>query len=676
MQGVNLSTVRCAAEKCRPEECCEMKPEVGVAPEPVYVNASKEQQDPKVVQIGNGWRQGPGACTSTSGLTVCKLGQHAGWPACGASTSLLGLNRARSCCGDLAFGIGAVAAQHSLLWSWQYCFVWIAPGKRCSDMVGAKKGFYGEWSGTLTALGEVNVSARDTSTAYCFADSTAKTVHAQPTEDRNPQAECSTFATETACPKPRCAWWEECMDVPKKWPDGVVPFFLDRCELHGGEDASDDIDCGASAEDARPWVQEAMRRIEAVSCIKFKEIADPLAAPGNATAERTQALAVIVERDVPRLRIFVPAKWTAGSDDERSTFCNGAADVGASTTAFMAVSEACNHYQVQFPAGVPALVHELMHVLGFRHEHVRPDRNSQLTVNEDNIDTAEMTKFAIRPGIDWWNIVGGSDKWFDQLDFTSIMMYNSFQESRDEEKPTMTRKNGSTWCASRRLSPADVARLQSYYGCQEGLAGCEGDDILDGGKLCTCKAKHNLYGLKCGGCTVRKQCENTKCQIENECDVPKTCDRPRECSKPKSCKVKLDSKNWWKVWDHWEMIKDGAKCGWERVKNGAECGWSRVTSATDCGVEHVKSAALCGFKEGFGVAECGYQQAKRASNCGREWVKDAGQCGGTFVACGADKVEASINYAKSTAKCGWDGATTVPRAVASSLKCAVAKRVT
>ena len=42
-------------------------------------------------------------------------------------------------------------------------------------------------------------------------------------------------------------------------------------------------------------------------------------------------------------------------------------------------------------------VHELLHTLGFVHEHTRPDRDDFISVNMDNIEPGEEKNFEKRP---------------------------------------------------------------------------------------------------------------------------------------------------------------------------------------------------------------------------------------------------------------------------------------
>ena len=42
-------------------------------------------------------------------------------------------------------------------------------------------------------------------------------------------------------------------------------------------------------------------------------------------------------------------------------------------------------------------VHELVHTLGFVHEHTRPDRDNFISVNTDNIEPGKEKNFEKRP---------------------------------------------------------------------------------------------------------------------------------------------------------------------------------------------------------------------------------------------------------------------------------------
>ena len=39
------------------------------------------------------------------------------------------------------------------------------------------------------------------------------------------------------------------------------------------------------------------------------------------------------------------------------------------------------------------MAHEIMHALGFYHEHMRPDRDDYVTINENNIKAAMIHNF-------------------------------------------------------------------------------------------------------------------------------------------------------------------------------------------------------------------------------------------------------------------------------------------
>ncbi len=66
---------------------------------------------------------------------------------------------------------------------------------------------------------------------------------------------------------------------------------------------------------------------------------------------------------------------------------------------------------------VSVLIHELMHALGFLHEQNRFDRNTYVTIFEDNIDPSALSQFQIAPD-------ASGD--FGEYDLESIMHYGRF----------------------------------------------------------------------------------------------------------------------------------------------------------------------------------------------------------------------------------------------------------
>lgn len=68
--------------------------------------------------------------------------------------------------------------------------------------------------------------------------------------------------------------------------------------------------------------------------------------------------------------------------------------------------------------------HELMHALGISHEHNRPDRDSYLTINWENISTHLKNDFA---KVNHFSV----NKMLDVYDFNSIMHYSSYAGSNN-----------------------------------------------------------------------------------------------------------------------------------------------------------------------------------------------------------------------------------------------------
>ncbi|KAH6942615.1 hypothetical protein HPB50_008452 [Hyalomma asiaticum] len=106
------------------------------------------------------------------------------------------------------------------------------------------------------------------------------------------------------------------------------------------------------------------------------------------------------------------------------------------------------------------IIHELLHTVGFYHEHTRPDRDKYVTVFLKNVIPGQLHQFAkidrkeIRP--------------LGPFDYDSIMLYGSDAFSRSEDLHTMVKKDGSLLTAvylKTGLSDRDVRRIKNVYNC-------------------------------------------------------------------------------------------------------------------------------------------------------------------------------------------------------------------
>lgn len=106
---------------------------------------------------------------------------------------------------------------------------------------------------------------------------------------------------------------------------------------------------------------------------------------------------------------------------------------------------------------VGQILHELMHVLGFLHEHSRADRSRFLRVHWANIQTNRKNQFQ--------KIAGElSVAVATPFDFDSVLLYPATAFSKNG-RPTLTKRDGSYYFANRdRLSPGDVAKVEALYG--------------------------------------------------------------------------------------------------------------------------------------------------------------------------------------------------------------------
>ena len=108
-----------------------------------------------------------------------------------------------------------------------------------------------------------------------------------------------------------------------------------------------------------------------------------------------------------------------------------------------------------------SIIHELGHVLGLWHQHVRPDRGSYIELLWDNIRPEARMAFDILPLIHL--------KTFHiKYDYGSIMHYSTFAFSRNK-RPTMLPKKVHNETIGQRLRPSqsDYLEIRFLYRCQK-----------------------------------------------------------------------------------------------------------------------------------------------------------------------------------------------------------------
>ncbi|GFO38887.1 metalloendopeptidase [Plakobranchus ocellatus] len=111
------------------------------------------------------------------------------------------------------------------------------------------------------------------------------------------------------------------------------------------------------------------------------------------------------------------------------------------------------------------IMHELLHTLGFYHEHSRFDRDESVSIDLTNVDSGSTINF---DKMDAFEISLQNTPY----DFDSIMSYDPYTLAVDGSRPVMVPLPGKADAVFQMgqrlwLSNLDVLRIQRLYGCQE-----------------------------------------------------------------------------------------------------------------------------------------------------------------------------------------------------------------
>ncbi|KAM9408252.1 hatching enzyme 1.2-like [Pholidichthys leucotaenia] len=100
--------------------------------------------------------------------------------------------------------------------------------------------------------------------------------------------------------------------------------------------------------------------------------------------------------------------------------------------------------------------HEVLHALGFHHEHVRSDRDQHVRILTQNI----------RPGFESNFRIDNTNNLGTPYDFNSIMHYSKFAFSRNGKPTIVARSNPNlSFGQAPQMSANDTARVNKLYQC-------------------------------------------------------------------------------------------------------------------------------------------------------------------------------------------------------------------
>ncbi|XP_055943084.1 high choriolytic enzyme 1-like [Argiope bruennichi] len=108
------------------------------------------------------------------------------------------------------------------------------------------------------------------------------------------------------------------------------------------------------------------------------------------------------------------------------------------------------------------VVHELLHALGFEHEHNRSDRDNYLNIHLENVDKAWHYAFK--------KLEPHENRLLTGFDFESVMLYGEGSFAKAYGLKSMTAKDGRFMEEPYNkpgMSASDIKRLNMLYQCRK-----------------------------------------------------------------------------------------------------------------------------------------------------------------------------------------------------------------
>lgn len=147
--------------------------------------------------------------------------------------------------------------------------------------------------------------------------------------------------------------------------------------------------------------------------------------------------------------------------------------------------------------GLGQIHHELMHALGFFHEHSRPDRDTYVTVNSQWIEEGEQINFQIASNIDSLGVA---------YDYKSVMHYGEFQYTSDPTQKTIDAK-GKAVGQREKISWLDNVQMRLLYQCKTGSRTLAEYNKNNGKNRCNADCK---CGYRKRGCALPSGVDDTQ----------------------------------------------------------------------------------------------------------------------------------------------------------------------